>query len=77
MEKYVAAIMGACLSLTACGEIKHTAGGDVDVNLKIDFDELQKYFEPVCQEELPEATESEIEDCVNLKIGEFLDAISG
>lgn len=74
MEKYVAALLG--ISLISCGEINHTVKDGVDVELTINFEELEQYFDPVCRQELPNATEEEIQECVNLKIGEFLDTLS-
>lgn len=73
MEIKKPAILGLCLALGACGQINHNVDGGVNVNLNIDFSELEKYFIPVCKEEMPDATDEQIDDCVNLKIGEFLD----
>lgn len=76
MEIWKPAILGVCL-IVGCGEIKQTVDGEVAVNVNLDFAELEKYFRPVCEEEYPVASEEQIEECINLKIGELLQTISG
>ena len=76
MENWKIALLGLCLILNACAPIEHNVDGNIDVNLNIDVSQLEEYFKPVCENELPSANEVEINECVNLKIGEFLSVLS-
>ena len=74
MEKWEYSILGL-LMLTSCAQVEHK--GEVNVNVEIDFTELEKYFEPICRDELPDtATDEQIEDCINEKIGVLLDLLT-
>lgn len=73
MEKWKYPILGL-LIFVACAQVEHK--GEVDVNMTLDFTELEKYFQPICKQELPEtATDEQIENCVNEKIGVLLEAL--
>lgn len=75
MEKWKSALLGCCLVLCSCAQVNHNVEGNVDVNVGIDFSELEKYFKPVCEQEIPSGTDEQIDDCVNLKIGLFLQGV--
>lgn len=73
MEKWKYPILGIFVVI-GCAQVEHK--GEVDVNMTIDFTELEKYFDPICRDELPKtATEEQIQDCVNEKIGVLLEAL--
>jgi|AACY02.5.fsa_nt_gi hypothetical protein len=73
MEKWKYSFLGL-LILVSCAQVEHK--GEVDVNLTLDFEELEKYFDPICRDELPPtATDEQIEACVNEKIGVLLEAL--
>lgn len=74
MEKWKYSFLGL-LILVSCAQVEHK--GEVDVNVSLDLTELEKYFEPVCREELPETvTDEQVEDCINEKIGSLLELLS-
>lgn len=74
MEKWKYPILGL-LTITACAQIEHS--GEVDVNVNLDFTELEKYFEPICRDELSStASDEEVQNCVNEKIGQFMEFLS-
>jgi len=60
---------------SACA-MKQEHSGTVNFQITVDQIAMTAYFEPVCRKELPEASEEAINECVKLKIGQFLDAIS-
>lgn len=55
-------------------EQKHS--GTVNFQITVDQVVLSKYFSATCQRDYPTASPEELEDCVTLSIGEFLDAVS-
>lgn len=67
------------LLLTACGKVDHEVKGTtkVEIEIAMEFEKLEKYFTPVCEEELPEGSEEEIKNCVYEKIGNLLDVAGG
>jgi hypothetical protein len=66
--------IASILALSSCGiQVDHDISGKV--SLDVDLEKLADYFVPVCMDELPEATEDQIEDCVKSKVGYFLQAV--
>jgi hypothetical protein len=61
------------LCLSACGTIEHKISGTI--NISIDLEKLAVYFRPVCEDELPGASDTEIDNCVTEKVGAFLNDI--
>lgn len=60
--------------LTACSmEQRHT--GAVEFRITVDSAVMNKYFGAKCAKELPSASQEEMQACIDLSVGEFLDAI--
>lgn len=69
------------LIMTGCGDIKVTQPKDFVVKHQVDLENLEVYFRKLCEEELSqdgtyEPTVIEVDTCVDVKIAEFLDAIT-
>jgi hypothetical protein len=55
--------------LTSCGPQQVTVDGTITHKFEIDMSNLEKYFKTQCGQEEP----TNVENCVNVKIAEFLD----
>lgn len=60
--------------LSSCGlTINHQVSGSINIDLNLE--KLADYFVPVCLEENPAATQEELDTCVKLKVGYFLQTV--
>lgn len=57
----------------SCGPVEHKVTGTV--NVSVDLEKLAVFFRPLCQEEIPNGSNQEIENCTAQKIGEFINLI--
>jgi len=77
-------LLSFLILLNSCGKVDHKASGKVQVDVsgsvlvrhEFSLNELKTYFREVCIDELPsDATNQEINACVNDKISDFLEVL--
>lgn len=59
--------------LMACGNQRVDVGGEVVVKHQIDLNLFRDYYTEYCENTV--STPEEVEDCVNLKMEELMDAL--
>lgn len=78
MKRTMLVLLVTGLSAFGCGPYEvHVNDVKVDGNithtLKFDVEDLKKYFQAECEQEVPA---SQVQDCVDAKIGRFLSFMS-
>ena len=73
MRTLILGIMLA-LSLSACGKLD--VSGKTIVEHRVNVDNLVVYFSEYCEQTFPLLDETQIEECADALVGEFLNAIN-